>query len=65
MKRVTAQWDAQLKGKCPECGEYVDYAEYDDFWFDLPNDFKVCYEYDELFVVCPECKESVEIDCKW
>lgn len=65
MKKATAQWSAQLKGECPECGEWVDYTEYKDFWFDLPSEFKVCQNDDDIHVVCPECREDFLIDCKW
>lgn len=41
MKKANAQWSVQLEGECPECGEYVDYAEIHEKYLDCYYDLDV------------------------
>lgn len=63
--QIKAQWSISLECDCPNCKEYVNLAEEDDFWCDRRVD--VCEhdtkESNNLDVVCPECKHHFKVCC--
>ena len=67
MANVIAYWTIELNCHCPECTEYVDLLEYEDFWDKRPLDIgEHCTDRSrDIAVVCPYCGHEFNVECQY
>ena len=62
-----ARWIVELNCYCPNCDDYVDLTESDDFWDDRQLD--PCENNTDrsrgVEVMCPECDYEFVVDCEY
>lgn len=65
--KTHAFWDISLDCDCPNCKEYVNLLDYDDFWHG--RKFEACENHTDrtrgVDVVCPECGHEFECDLEY
>lgn len=67
MSNIKASWTLELWCDCPNCNEYVNLLDYDDFWSDRELD---AVEHSsersiDVCVVCPNCKHDFKVDLEY
>ena len=65
---VSATWNISLDCDCPECGEFVDLLQAQDFWCDHQRLKAVengTERSNNLEVRCPECNHEFEVCCEY
>ena len=64
MGKLTATWSISLDVTCPNCGEYVNLMDMDDFWDGQPNDWAIMHQKDNE-VYCPKCSHEFIVDFEY
>ena len=61
-EKPTANWRVECNVECPECDEYIDLLEMDDYFEILPS---VCEKCEDVEVYCTECGHEFKVDIEY